>query len=89
MPDFDVCFFDDKPCTLYVDNSGIRSCLLRNSKGCVVQACVRIRFKGMDSVWERGFGMTILEKLERQGIVKFIDEKNLLRLKNRGRRISH
>ncbi len=31
--------------------------------------CVRKRFKGKDSVLDRGFGMTIYEKLKRQGLI--------------------
>jgi hypothetical protein len=54
---------------MYADRSGRRSCFVRNSRGQVFLACVRIRFHGKNSVRERGLGMTILEKLERQGLI--------------------
>ena len=55
---------------MHVDNSGRRSCFVRNSRDQVLFACVRIRFHGKNSVRERGLGMTILERLQRQGLVK-------------------
>lgn len=75
LSDFDVCWFDDKPCNMLVSHDGRRSCLLRSGKGVLLCACVRIRFKGMDSVREQGFGMTIREKLERQGLIGLIEKK--------------
>lgn len=85
MSDCDVCWFDDKPCNMHVSPDGKRSCLSRSSRGVLLYACVRIRFRGMNSVWERGFGMTIREKLERQGLVDFVDEMNRRWVKKRKR----
>jgi len=68
---------------MFVSNDGERSCLLKDSKGRVIYACVHIRFKGKNSVWERGIGMTILEKLKRQGLIDFIEKMNLERLKSK------
>jgi hypothetical protein len=55
---------------MVVGNADRRSCFVRNSRGQVLFACVRIRFHGKNSVRERGLGMTILEKLERQGLIR-------------------
>jgi hypothetical protein len=80
VSDYDVCWFDDKPCKMLASRNGKRSCLLRSSKGVLLCACVRIRFKGMNSVRGQGLGMTIREKLERQGLVGFINRKQRQRL---------
>ena len=71
---------------MFVSRDGERSCLLRNCKGEIVYACVRIRFKGKNSVREQGFGMTILEKLERQGLIDLIECWNLGRLVGKRKR---
>lgn len=75
MPDFDVCWFTGKICHMFVSRDGERSCLIRNSKGRVLYACVNIRLKGKNSVREQGLGMLLIEKLERMGLIDFIDKK--------------
>lgn len=79
LPDFDVCWFTGKPCFMFVSRDGERSCLIRNSKGRVLYACVEIRFRGKNSVREQGLGMQLIEKLERQGLIDFIDKKQAQR----------
>ena len=80
MPDFDVCWFDHKPCFMFVSRDGERSCLIRSSRGVLLYACLWIRLKGMNSVREQGLGLQLLEKLERMGLIAFIDKKNAERL---------
>ena len=64
MVDFRICPFDDLPCDRLYD------CFLKSQKGGkVFYVCVRVRFRGSNSVMDRGMGMTVYEKLKRQGLI--------------------
>lgn len=64
-----MCKDSGVPCDRVSASNG-NPCLICSKGGRVLYACVRIRFRGKNSVKEQGFGMTILEKLERQGLIK-------------------
>lgn len=73
MVNLKVCPFDDLPCNrLLKDSTGNASycdCFVKGSDGKLSYVCVRVRFKGANSVADRGMGMTIYEKLKRQGLI--------------------
>lgn len=59
-----ICKNDGSPCF----RKGV--CIVRvHDARLPYYACVRIRFKGANSVLDRGLGMTIYEKLIRQGLI--------------------
>lgn len=63
-----MCKHHGVPCVRYHPNVE-NSCFIWTKGGKAAYACVLIRFKGKNSVAEKGFGMTILEKLKRQGLL--------------------
>jgi hypothetical protein len=59
-----VCKHDDAPCYRG------RRCFVRVSDVRLpFYVCVRVRFKGSNSVVDRGLGMTVYEKLKRAGLI--------------------
>ena len=52
-----------------LDSKSRPRCFIRAKSGRVLFVCVLVRFKGHNSRRDRGLGMTILEKLERQGLI--------------------
>lgn len=62
---FEVCPYDGGPCF-----RGSK-CFLRVTGDAYrpYYACVRIRFKGANSIYDPRMGMTIYEKLKRQGLL--------------------
>ena len=71
--DFKVCPFDGSPCNRYLaDSAGnvaYSDCFVKGSDGKLLYVCVRVRFKGANSTVDRGMGMTVYEKLKRQGLI--------------------
>lgn len=63
MVDIFVCPHDDMPCDRF-DNR----CFIKGGHR-TFYVCVRVRFKGANSVKDRGMGMTVYEKLKRQGLI--------------------
>jgi len=64
---YPVCRFDDFPCLRE------RKCLLRvRDADLPWYVCVRVRLRGRNSVIDRGFGMTIYEKLKQHKL--FLEE---------------
>jgi len=59
-----ICHNDDMPCGMEI------KCVTKvcNSPLTYI-VCSRIRFKGSNSVLDRGMGMTLYEKLKRQGLI--------------------
>ena len=71
MVDIYVCPHDEMPCNSRLKlRSGRGVCIVGDPKNEseVCYVCSKIRFKGKNSVRDIGFGMTIREKLERQGL---------------------
>lgn len=59
-----LCKYDGAPCFRK------RRCFVRVSDFCYpLYVCCRVRFKGSNSVVDKGKGMTVFEKLHRMGLV--------------------
>lgn len=70
MADIFICPHRGVPCdSRFVDDLGHGICFLKGVRGKVGYVCVWVRFKGANSVSDRGMGMTIYEKLERAGLI--------------------
>jgi hypothetical protein len=62
--DYPLCSYDGVPCFRE------RKCFVKvHDAHFPYYVCVRVRFKGADSVRDVGMGMTIYEKLERAGLI--------------------
>lgn len=56
---YPLCSFDDCPCFRE------RKCLVKvTDERLPYYVCVRVRLRGRNSVMDRGFGMTVFEKLK-------------------------
>jgi hypothetical protein len=53
---------------MYLPKSEYLPCFIK-AWGKTVYVCVWVRFKGRNSVEDRGLGMTVYEKLKRQGLI--------------------
>lgn len=64
-----VCPTRGVPCdSVYLPKSDYLPCFIRVS-GKTVYVCVWVRFKGANSVEDKGLGMTVYEKLKRQKLI--------------------
>jgi len=64
LEDGSTCKHDDLPCM-----RGRRCFLKVSDVRLPFYVCVRVRLKGSNSVQDRGMGMTVYEKLHRQGLI--------------------
>ena len=64
-----ICPYREMPCdSVYLSKSNCLPCFIK-AWGRTVYVCVRVRFKGSNSVEDRGLGMTVYEKLKRNGLI--------------------
>jgi hypothetical protein len=69
MDKIHVCPYRGLPCdSTYPSKSDYLPCFIKD-RGKTVYVCAWVRFKGKNSVEDRGLGMTIYEKLKRQGLI--------------------
>ena len=71
--DYPVCPYDDAPCFRK------RKCVVKvHDARMPFYVCVRVRLRGRNSVIDRGFGMTVYEKLKQHRL--FLEEFGVKRV---------